>query len=118
MRAGVFSKGDAAATHCTITIPPRAHAAIVASSGGRTKYNRSRGILKSHARDAACVGEVGRLVCLAATDACNQGNGFYCRRFPVRLLRAHQERVRGFKRGDVVRADVPNGARKGVHWPQ
>jgi hypothetical protein len=58
-----------------------------------------------------------------ATDAPNQGNGMRLLlpdeagqvRFLARLLYAHQERVRGFKTGEVVRADVPSGARKGVH---
>jgi hypothetical protein len=31
-------------------------------------------------------------------------------RFPARLVHAHQGRVRGFRTGDVVRANVPNGA--------
>jgi hypothetical protein len=58
---------------------------------------------------------------LAATLAIKaMGRGSYGRtrlgkgRFPAQLLRAHQERVRGFRTGDVVGADVPKDARKGV----
>jgi hypothetical protein len=76
---------------------PRAGRGFV---GGRTKYNRARlGIAKTHALDAACVGEVGTLV----------GWHFprgYCMR---------PKSVRGFKTGDMVRAEVPNGKQAGIH---
>lgn len=97
MRAGVFSKGDALR---------------------RAKYKRSTlGIPKSHRRDNACVGEVGRAS--ASTDAPNQGlwdaalTAGRGRTSTVSCaVRMRTKRVRGFKTGGVVRADVPKGARK------
>jgi 5-methylcytosine-specific restriction endonuclease McrA len=96
---------------------------IEASSGGRTKYNRSRlGIPKSHALDAACVGEVGTLVGwqIPSTEIKATGRGDYCRTNLDRhgFSRGYYtraKRVRGFQTGDMVRAEVPKGARKGVH---
>jgi RRXRR protein len=76
---------------------------IEASSGGRTECNRLRlGIPKSQTLDAFCVGEVGTLVGwqIPSAEIC------YCTR---------AKRVRGFQTGDRVRAEVPKGARKGVH---
>jgi hypothetical protein len=70
---------------------------VEASSGGRTKYNRARlGIARTHALDAACVGEVGTLVgwqiplmeIKAAEEAITAA------RFPTRLLHAHHVRSR------------------------
>ena len=95
---------------------------IEASSGGRTKYNRSRlGILKGHALDAACVGEVEALagwqmptLAVKAT-----GRGSYCRTrltahgFP-RGYCMRTKVVRGFQTGDMVRAEVPTGKKSGI----
>jgi hypothetical protein len=98
---------------------------IEASSGGRTKFNRSRlGIPKTHALDATCVGEVraiadgwqkARTRTIKAT-----GRGTYCRTnvtasgFP-RGYYTRTKIVHGFKTGDMVRAEVPKGKRAGVH---
>lgn len=93
------------------------------ASGGRTKFNRSRlSIPKSHALDAACVGEVD-----AVTDwrqpalqvKCT-GRGSYQRTrldkfgFPRGYL-MRSKRVRGFQTGDMVRAAVPSGKKAGIH---
>jgi RRXRR protein len=96
---------------------------IEASPGGRTKYSPSRlGIAKSHALDDACVGEVGTLVGwqIPSTQIKATGRGDYCRanldRHGVsRGYDTRAKRVRGFQAGDIVRAEVPKGARKGVH---
>jgi 5-methylcytosine-specific restriction endonuclease McrA len=91
------------------------------SSGGRTKWNRAQGsIPKTHALDAACVGEVGcfdgwRKPVLQIGCA---GRGAYQRSrvdsfgFPRGvLMRAKQ--VRGFQTGDMVRAVVARGVHAG-----
>jgi hypothetical protein len=96
---------------------------VEASSGGHTKFNRSRlGIPKGHALDAACVGEVETLTgwqipthTIKAT-----GRGVYCRTkltahgFP-RGYCMRTKRVHGFQTGDMVRAEVPNGKNAGLH---
>jgi hypothetical protein len=78
-------------------------------------YNRSRlGIAKSHALDAACVGEVGTLVGwqIPSTEIKATGGGDYCRtnvdrRGFSRGYYTRAKRVRGFQTGDMVRAAVP-----------
>ncbi len=96
---------------------------VSGSSGGRTKYNRTRlGIPKTHALDAACVGETPALkgwdqpvLGIKAT-----GRGSHARTrvnrfgFPVGYLMAKKS-VKGFRTGDIVRATVPTGKRQGVH---
>jgi 5-methylcytosine-specific restriction endonuclease McrA len=96
---------------------------VEASSGGRTKYNRARlGIPKTHALDAACVGDVATLVgwAVPTLEIKASGRGHYCRT----KLTAHgfargycmrTKAVRGFQTGDIVRAEVPNGKKAGVH---
>jgi 5-methylcytosine-specific restriction endonuclease McrA len=96
---------------------------VEASTGGRTKWNRTRfGISKSHALDAACVGVTEGVsgwqrptLVLKAT-----GRGSYQRT----LLTAHgfprgyltrTKRIHGFATGDHVRAEVPTGMKAGVH---
>ena len=96
---------------------------VAGSSGGRTKFNRTRlGIPKSHALDAACVGETPTLKGwrqpVLAIRA--MGRGSYARTrvdrsgFPAGYLMAEKS-VRGFRTGDIVRATVPSGKRRGVH---
>ena len=96
---------------------------VTGHSGGRTKFNRTRlGIPKSHALDAACVGETdvlkGSRQPVLAIKA--MGRGAYARTrvdrhgFPVGYLMAEKS-VRGFRTGDIVRATVPSGKRRGVH---
>src|SRR5215471_8049331 len=92
------------------------------SSGGRTKWNRAQAsIPKTHALDAACVGDVGcvhgwRKPVLKIGCA---GRGAYQRSrvdsfgFPRGvLMRAKQ--VRGFQTGDMVRAVVARGVHAGA----
>jgi 5-methylcytosine-specific restriction endonuclease McrA len=93
------------------------------ASGGRTKFNRcTLGIPKTHALDAACVGKIDAIqhwqrptLTLKAT-----GRGSYQRTrlnkfgFPRGYL-MRSKRVQGFGTGDMVRADVPSGAKAGIH---
>lgn len=96
---------------------------VEASTGGRTKWNRSRfGVPKSHALDSACTGEVSGVLgwrkptlVLAAT-----GRGRYQRALLDRygFPRGHSTRTRrvhGFATGDLVRATVPSGKKAGTH---
>jgi 5-methylcytosine-specific restriction endonuclease McrA len=96
---------------------------VQCSSGGRTKFNRSRlGIPKTHALDAACIGELSKLdgwnvpiLCVKAT-----GRGSYQRTrldsfgFPRGYL-TRQKAVKGFQTGDFVKATIPRGKFKGAH---
>jgi hypothetical protein len=86
---------------------------IKASSGGRTKYNRSRlAIAKSHALDAACVGEVATLVGWARSINGNKGDRaqgllpHLDRHGSSRGYYTCAKRVRGFQTGDTVRAEA------------
>ena len=96
---------------------------LQAGSGGRTKFNRhAQGIPKSHALDAACVGQTLPLkgwnqpvLAISAT-----GRGSYCRTRVTRqgfprgyLLRAKS--VQGFQTGDMVHARVPHGKKAGSY---
>ena len=96
---------------------------VEASTGGRTKYNRSRlGVPKTHALDAAAVGDVGTLqnwrqptLTIRAT-----GRGSYMRTrvtkygFPRGYLIRHKH-VHGFQTGDMVKAVVLKGKKVGTH---
>jgi 5-methylcytosine-specific restriction endonuclease McrA len=95
---------------------------VTTGSGGRTKWNRSRlGIPKTHALDAACVGEVDALsgwgvpsLSIKAT-----GRGSYCRTnldrfgFPRGYL-TRRKRIKGFQTGDMVRAIIEKGKHAGT----
>ena len=97
--------------------------AVEASTGGKTKWNRSRfEIPKTHALDAACVGEAEaisgwkrptlRIKCT--------GRGAYQRTrvdaygFPRGAL-MREKFVHGFRTGDMVRADVTKGKKQGQY---
>lgn len=93
------------------------------ASGGRTKFNRmTLGIPKTHALDAACVGNMASIVKWrrpALIIKCT-GRGSYQRTrldrygFPRGyLMRA--KRVHGFGTGDHVLANVPTGKKTGQH---
>ena len=96
---------------------------VSVASGGRTKFNRHRiGIPKTHALDAACVGDVSTIegwqtptLALKCT-----GRGSYQRTrlnkygFPRGYL-MRTKGTKGFRTGDLVRAHVPSGKKAGVH---
>ena len=96
---------------------------VQCSSGGRTKLNRTQlGIPKTHALDAACVGEVSQLeswnVPILSIKAA--GRGSYQRTrlnrfgFPRGYL-TRQKIVKGFQTGDFVEATILRGKFKGTH---
>ena len=98
---------------------------IECGSGGRTKYNRTKqNYPKDHWIDAACVGESGENVYITerlkplrivATGWCNRQvcrmdkNGFP--RTSAKIVK----KVHGFQTGDLVKAIVTKGKKKGVY---
>lgn len=94
-------------------------------TGGRTKFNRTQQRYpKAHWIDAACVGESGIEVRLnpdtqaLQVKACGHGSRQMCRmdKFGFPRTSAKAERVfKGFRTGDIVRAQVPSGKKAGVH---
>lgn len=97
---------------------------VAVASGGRTKFNRIQfGVPKTHALDAACVGDMAVLAgwqkpTLQVKCA---GRGSYQRTrldkygFPRGYL-MRQKAVKGFRTGDLVRAEVPVSSTKaGCH---
>lgn len=92
-------------------------------TGGRTKWNRERfGLPKTHALDALCVGDIAGVSGwhVPVLEIKALGHGQRCRTnvdaygFP-RGYRMRSKTVRGFRTGDLVRAEVPRGKRLGVH---
>ena len=95
---------------------------VEVGTGGQTKFNRSRlGIPKTHALDAACVGNVEQVsgwdIPTLVIKA--NGRGSYQRTrltkygFPRGYL-MRQKQVKGFQTGDMVRAIVPKGKKMGT----
>jgi 5-methylcytosine-specific restriction endonuclease McrA len=96
---------------------------VETGSGGRTKFNRKAlGVPKTHALDAACVGEVlaiegWNIPTLAIKSS---GRGSRCRTrvdtygFPRGYL-MRRKSVHGFRTGDMVLADVTKGTKIGAH---
>jgi 5-methylcytosine-specific restriction endonuclease McrA len=91
------------------------------SSGGRTKFNRrTLKIPKTHALDAACVGQVDAVQGwnMPALTIKATGRGSYQRTrldkfgFPRGYL-MRTKRVHGFGTGDMVKAVVPKGVKAG-----
>ena len=119
---------DAAAVNATrfalVEVLRRIGVPVGTWTGGRTRWNRARfGIEKTHAKDALCVGEIadikpGRLKTLQIKAT---GRGEHCRTnwtaegFP-RGYKMRQKQVRGFRTGDVVRAEVSGPLKTaGIH---
>jgi len=98
---------------------------VEAGTGGRTKFNRSEhGYPKAHWIDAACVGESGRQIQIAADHvpliiaATGHGSRQMCATDAYGFPRQHkkrQKRHHGFVTGDIVRADKPKGKNAGIH---
>jgi 5-methylcytosine-specific restriction endonuclease McrA len=96
---------------------------VSVASGGKTKFNRRvLGIPKTHALDAACVGEVSAIanwqkptLALKCT-----GRGSYQRTrldsfgFPRGYL-MRTKSIKDFRTGDYVVATVPTGKKAGIH---
>jgi len=90
---------------------------VETGSGGQTKYNRTRlGVIKTHALDAACVGQVGevqgthfntlRVTCTGRGSRCKTRLDKYG--FPRTYL-TRTKTAFGFRTGDTVSAVVPKG---------
>jgi hypothetical protein len=117
---------DAAAVQSTRWTLWRAldeHLPTHVTSGGRTKWNRARNRLpKSHTMDALAVGKVERITQIVRVflAAAGTGRGTYARTtsdkygFP-RLRRPRNKQFFNFSTGDLVRAVVPSGKRRGTH---
>ena len=98
--------------------------AVLVGTGGKSKYNRiQNNIPKTHALDAACVGDVDLVSnwqkpTLSIKCA---GRGQYARTqldafgFP-RGYCLRQKHVKGFATGDIVRAVVTNGKKIGCYF--
>jgi 5-methylcytosine-specific restriction endonuclease McrA len=96
---------------------------VSTSSGGRTKWNRTRfGIPKRHCLDAICVGDVEEIenweIPVLVVKA--MGRGSYQRtrvdRYGFRRgILSNKKFCKGFKTGDMVTADVPKGKNAGAH---
>ena len=93
------------------------------STGGRTKWNRSRfGIPKTHAFDAVCVGTVEAVSCWQKPTLVikSTGRGCYQRTrltaygFPRGYL-TRTKQIKGFQTGDIARAVVPTGKKAGTY---
>ncbi|MBV8265611.1 MAG: RRXRR domain-containing protein [Planctomycetaceae bacterium] len=96
---------------------------VATASGGRTKWNRSRlEIPKTHALDAACVGDVAAVSgwCVPTLKVEAKGRGSYRRTrlteygFPRGYL-MRRKSVRGFRTGDIVQAVVTAGKKVGTY---
>lgn len=96
---------------------------VTVASGGQTKFNRCRlGVPKTHALDAACVGEVPSLTSWHKPTLgikCT-GRGSYQRTrlnqfgFPRGYL-TREKRIHGFQTGDRVKAVVTAGTKAGTY---
>ena len=95
-------------------------------TGGRTKFNRTRqNYPKAHWIDAACVGDNGHNVYIPKNlkplqvKACGRGSRQMCRvnryGFP-RTVPKKEKRTQGFQTGDLVKAIVPYGKKKGTYF--
>lgn len=98
---------------------------VETGDGAQTKFNRTRhGYGKAHWIDAACCGDSGATVALDPAlrplriQATGHGNRQMCGTdkygFPIRHRQALKRHF-GFETGDLVRAIVPTGKRKGTH---
>lgn len=94
-------------------------------SGGRTKFNRfKQHFEKDHWIDAACVGKTGELVLIdkLMTPLTIKTTGRGCRQFCrmdqygfPRTSAKSQKSIQGFKTGDLIKAIVPKGKKRGTY---
>lgn len=98
---------------------------VETATGGRTKWNRTRfGLPKTHALDAACVGQVEHLIGATISPLAIRctGRGSHQRRrltaygFPRGRPLPRKKNHCGFRTGDMVRASVPAGAKRGSYF--
>ncbi|MBK6999768.1 MAG: RRXRR domain-containing protein [Rhodoferax sp.] len=117
---------DAAAANATrwalVNALKTTELAVETASGGRTKFNRSQfSIPKTHALDAACVGDIGGITDWQKPTLAikSMGRGSYqrtrldkygCARLPDPFKSIH-----GFQTGDMVKAEVTTGKKAGTY---
>ena len=97
---------------------------VVTGSGGLTKYNRHvLAVPKTHALDAACVGQVDALtgwrVPTLSIKCTGRGSYQRTRLDKFGFPRGHLMRsksVKGFRTGDMVVATVPSGKKAGIYF--
>lgn len=97
--------------------------AVKTASGGRTKFNRSQlHIPKTHALDAACVGEVGSITDwqkpTLRLKAMGRGSYLRTRLDTFGCVRGYLTRsksTQGFQTGDMVKAEVTKGKKTGSY---
>lgn len=96
---------------------------VEVASGGQTKFNRCRlSIPKTHALDAACVGDMSSITAWnkPTLNLKCTGRGSYQRTrldkfgFPRGYL-TRSKSIKGFQTGDMVQAVVPTGKKTGTH---
>lgn len=96
---------------------------VATGTGGQTKFNRTRlGIVKGHALDAACVGDVAdvRRPAQPTLQVKCSGRGSHCRTrvdafgFPRGYL-MRTKSVKGFRTGDMVKAVITKGTKVGTY---
>jgi 5-methylcytosine-specific restriction endonuclease McrA len=114
------------ATRWALLRRPRATGLPVeCGSGGRTKFNRTtRGLPKTHWLDAACVGAstpehlgvegIRPLLVKARGHGKRNRCGTDAYGFPIRHA-PRKKFEKGFRTGDIVRADIPKGKHQGKH---
>ena len=93
------------------------------SSGGQTKFNRAKLVIpKTHALDAACVGQIDVITgwnqCTVTIKATGRGSYQRTRLDAFGFPRGHlmrTKRVQGFGTGDMVKATVTKGKKIGIH---
>jgi 5-methylcytosine-specific restriction endonuclease McrA len=96
---------------------------VETASGGRTKFNRmALGIPKTHALDAACVGDIHAMTGwhkpTLRLKAMGRGSYQRTRLDKYGCVRGYLTRsksIQGFQTGDLVKAEVPQGKRAGTH---
>lgn len=118
---------DAAAVNATrwalVNALKTTELAVETASGGRTKFNRSQfGIPKTHALDAACVGDIAGITDWQKPTLAikSMGRGSYQRtRLDkygcVRGYLTRSKSIHGFQTGDMVKAEVTKGKKAGTY---
>ncbi|MBK7003188.1 MAG: RRXRR domain-containing protein [Rhodoferax sp.] len=118
---------DAAAVNATrwalVNALKTTELAVETASGGRTKFNRSQfGIPKTHALDAACVGDIAGIIDWQKPTLAikSMGRGSYQRtRLDkygcVRGYLTRLKSIQGFQTGDMVKAIVATGKKAGTY---
>lgn len=118
---------DAAAVNATrnqIVLTMASYAPVSTGTGAQTKFNRKRfGIEKTHANDAACVGDMQSIEILTTRPLLVKATGRGGRQkfqtddngYPQANKYKPLKPIHGFNTGDIVQLDIPKGVNKGRH---